>query len=1300
MASPVSRLSVPDDAAVFRQARDEFLNELSDEEKLSYAKVSTPVELLEDIQKFEQFADNRPRLMKVLQALASNFVGFFDQLGEQLVRISLVIPAYSEILQFDVTSVSDRFRYSLRKFYVDLFEFFKSVARVFTRKNGKKLVEHIRLWIEPPSFADTYERSLAARQADTAHWLFVEDSFKRWRDTAHDTNTTADWNDAFWVQGNPGTGKTILAASSVQELRCSKNILSQPSPYVFYFFFEAETSGKCTRDDAIRALLAQLLQQCRTDDTVLNIFAYFMSEHRAGQPNISWREMIDLLVALAENLSKIYFVLDGIDECNEPDDLLLDLWKLRNTKNIQLLLFSRPTVTFLRNFVPRSQWLILTRESIAADLKIYFNEQFQALQQLSLLPDQIDADFCKTCLLSGADGMFLWASLMMAYLRSPSLSPFKRLSTILRLKTPEKMEDMYSRILQHLCSNLRHEQVLARTVFLLLIFALSPLHDRQLEDVLLTIDEDEAPYQKNQYGNNVLRDFKHSIVLVCGSLVEFRWSDHLQRSYCSFIHHSVLEYFRARCSARGDRCAIKHGTIQYFSPPTFEAQTELAMLCLSYIMFRAPVQPLSGIISQKASPSQIDNLFPFLGYASLSWPSYLIGMLAKPKRLSDNCFEHFSQDLQALLRLLSQFLASRLVPMSWVETLYTFVPSSDRSLLPDIYQKLSDWARWLSTLGTDYVSIGLEDVASRVNTLSHDLSIMNEKWAETLSRNPNQIWNDVPAFTTSEFFQQSSAVSLKVVGNLGHNRPGSNTTPLSRISQTNLQTGIRAILTIWPSRHFKLEGFDYKFIWNKKNNDRSFSGWLAQYELWDVNLETFENIAEWWFSLKEDEIILQLKHFIKKVYLSRSETMTGRVTQKLAVHFPTSIGDRLDTFTVLRTVFIRKSVGSSVQPESYDKVNLWLEAPIPVVYTANSTFVYPSLPLLRPDGDSDDDQMPYTSSLELDRRTIFRLSMSNEYLIYQCVRRSSVIEDLDREDWASEVEPIDQEHTGSSADDQNSDWQDENWVPDCEQIASSLAIFSTAQARIGGNIRLPGYISRGENEDFLSRFAFHTTLPLMVLHCGSDSAFTGKVILWNFKHGTDSGSENVVGLDWATINGNSNLCFETLLTDAAPWVERLQFSPCGKQVVVEYYASDHPIVIGIEETQVYKLAFEAAKKSTQLYFHANSTQRDIELIQRDGETQTVQPLLSLPIYSDTRHLRISLLSSQERNDNKLRVMLDKSAKLYYTIIESGEDVPVAVVEKDLTALLGARKQKFGREWKALPPTSAIDAESGILEGGG
>jgi hypothetical protein len=73
--------------------------------------------------------------------LACNYVSFFDKLSDLFEQLNKRIPAYNDLsavldrLKTQVT-VSQEFSTSLHAFYVDIFEIFRGIARVFTQKTG------------------------------------------------------------------------------------------------------------------------------------------------------------------------------------------------------------------------------------------------------------------------------------------------------------------------------------------------------------------------------------------------------------------------------------------------------------------------------------------------------------------------------------------------------------------------------------------------------------------------------------------------------------------------------------------------------------------------------------------------------------------------------------------------------------------------------------------------------------------------------------------------------------------------------------------------------------------------------------------------------------------------------------------------------------------------------------------------------------------------------------------------------------------------------------------------------------
>jgi hypothetical protein len=195
--SGVAGASQTERMAEFQQAHAEFLAQLSDEEKKQFIAINDSQSFLAAVQDLQQFRKSNRKWDKLLTCvqrcgdclqpyfevvgtviqshpevaaiawgsfrlvllvrepiylnhseivideyqLASNFGTFFDKLGHIFEELSKRIPAYNEISQLLAktkvqTQISDRFLGSLRAFYIDLYEFFRSVTRVFSQKNG------------------------------------------------------------------------------------------------------------------------------------------------------------------------------------------------------------------------------------------------------------------------------------------------------------------------------------------------------------------------------------------------------------------------------------------------------------------------------------------------------------------------------------------------------------------------------------------------------------------------------------------------------------------------------------------------------------------------------------------------------------------------------------------------------------------------------------------------------------------------------------------------------------------------------------------------------------------------------------------------------------------------------------------------------------------------------------------------------------------------------------------------------------------------------------------------------------
>ena len=140
-----------------------------------------------------------------------------------------------------------------------------------------------------------------------------------------------------------------------------ESVTLNPNVSVCYFFFQTEvgTASNTTPAAAYRAILAQLLQKNRHNESIIDKFAFDMLDGM-GQPNASQKNLVGLLQLCGQELGPLYVVLDGIDECSDKETLLRTISRISTLSNVKLLLFSRPTVLGLLQKTTDDQRLQIT----------------------------------------------------------------------------------------------------------------------------------------------------------------------------------------------------------------------------------------------------------------------------------------------------------------------------------------------------------------------------------------------------------------------------------------------------------------------------------------------------------------------------------------------------------------------------------------------------------------------------------------------------------------------------------------------------------------------------------------------------------------------------------------------------------------------------------------------------------------------------------------------------------------------------------------------------------------------------
>lgn len=582
-----------------------------------------------------------------------------------------------------------------------------------------------------------------------------------------------------WVKvdiGNPGNGKTVLTASTIDGFKTSKEFEPESNAKICYFFFNYSEKSLNHSAAAYRAILAQILQSRRHEPEVLDRYSFAMNEISSGQASATREELLELLRILLVGPQDYYLFLDGVDECNDSDELVRDLIQIKETSKVRLLISSRPNVEILLREAASTSIVTMSGKT-SNDISCYISRNVLSLQARELLSFEADGNTLTRHLVTGADGMFLWAKLMVVYLSSPFMTSEERFEAIQNVVVPEGIETMYERILAHIDRGYKIQKGFADRIFAWLLYAKEPL-------TALRFMEATGSSPRSAAARNIddLEEFSRAVVIGCCGLVEgvYEGSGSVevwQLTHFRFIHLSAKEFFQRASSSRTSGVVTR-----------LESHILIAQKCLQYLTYSAPAGPLSGNTGQDVSQADLDKGFPLCSYAAKYWIDHIC-------RTQGDVDEGFPKEPYShLLSSLEQFLSQKLVLMAWIEACYVIVHPPTRG-------KLEDWCVWAAQLQyagfSEEVDIGV--LCQDIQDLMVYLEKLSRDWGKTLSSTQACLWEEVIAFSPCRLLVHTNAIHVHYFESYGPTKRSSSKC-LCKISQTTPLGHLMAVLSIWPSK--------------------------------------------------------------------------------------------------------------------------------------------------------------------------------------------------------------------------------------------------------------------------------------------------------------------------------------------------------------------------------------------------------------------------------------------------------------------------------------------------------------------
>lgn len=572
------------------------------------------------------------------------------------------------------------------------------------------------------------------------------------------------------ITAEAGFGKTVLATAVIDDLSATVDDPehSESSVSAAYCLINANTSDSIHPDNVFRELASQLLQTHQKDHVTLDA-ACLLLRKTSFQSTATTDDVLDTLALLLRQ-HPTYLVIDGLDESSDCKTFLSILAELCRTTDTRAIIFSRPAITIP---VEYQKWASDAPHIISLDARhnSLAIENFVS-QRLHQMADQgfFGISMDRALILhvaSRSKGVFLWASLLLSYLQSPSLSPDERQTILQNVQSLQGMGPLYESIFRLLDQRPIHEKRIVADVFRWLAVPVHRLCTSALRTALT------STMDMTSIGESYPADILQALPQLSWGLID------TAQDRVSFIHSSVREFLQSPAS-RGSLFSLSDES---------SIHAHLVTRCINYLAHNVPKRPLGGLsphirpmmptaaassgasyrtnksgdsgykslsssdgdqalphpIMQPyhngASTSSIrtipfDTNLPFLRYASLCWPVHLSRALA-PTHNDHPYVIPCPGPFEAVpyIPALSAFLSSRLAVTSWVEASfrYSLPPTLTRLVGP-----LADLKGEMPPATIEGKELRL--VVGALNILSEKLMELKRGYATSLRENPSLIW--------------------------------------------------------------------------------------------------------------------------------------------------------------------------------------------------------------------------------------------------------------------------------------------------------------------------------------------------------------------------------------------------------------------------------------------------------------------------------------------------------------------------------------------------------------------------------
>ncbi|KAJ7152700.1 ankyrin repeat-containing domain protein [Mycena crocata] len=378
------------------------------------------------------------------------------------------------------------------------------------------------------------------RQPGTGEWLIKNEDFAAWKRSTGGT--------VMWCRGIPGAGKTVLASIVVDHLR--NRFQGEDIGVACIYLNHKETETQSPPN-----LLASLWRQLVFDKFISPAVKVLHAEHHEKRTRPTINDILTQLSFTTAEYSKVYVVIDALDEYPEEERSLLLGSVATIEPRVHLMLTSRPHI-IIPDFLPSVQVEIhATEDDIRSYVESRIQKSFRLTKHITSRPDLKEEIEKKV--VQSVDGMFLLAKFHM--------DSFATKNTIKALRValnniPKDIEHTYNEAMERIDRQNIDDRNIARRILTWVANAKRPLSFVELQEALAVELNDVAFDTDNILDVDI-------ILSVCAGLVIVDQSnqvDHVAR----LVHYTAQQYL---------------DSIQHSHFP--DAQVQITATCMTYLSF-------------------------------------------------------------------------------------------------------------------------------------------------------------------------------------------------------------------------------------------------------------------------------------------------------------------------------------------------------------------------------------------------------------------------------------------------------------------------------------------------------------------------------------------------------------------------------------------------------------------------------------------------------------------------------------------------------------------------------------------